>query len=69
MVVTNVGGLPEIVAHGEVGYVVNTEPKAIAEAICSFYADEKEADFLDGLKERKKLYSWGRMVEGIEGLL
>jgi D-inositol-3-phosphate glycosyltransferase len=45
MVVTNVGGLAELVPHGEVGYVVEPKPKAIAEAIVDFYSTEKGATF------------------------
>lgn len=33
MIVTNVGGLPEIVPHGRAGFVVDKDPKQIANAI------------------------------------
>lgn len=41
MVVTDVGGLREIVSDGEVGYVTEPDPKAIATAIDRFYCEEK----------------------------
>jgi len=42
-VVTNIGGLPELVEHGVSGYVIPPKnPKAIAEAIFSLYSDPRE---------------------------
>src|SRR6202008_41417 len=37
MVVTNVGGLPALVPNEKAGWVVEPEPKAIAEGILRFY--------------------------------
>jgi glycosyltransferase involved in cell wall biosynthesis len=65
MVVTNVGGLPELVPDGECGFVVTPEPKAIAEAIMRFYDEQLMVKFTAHLKEEKKKYSWERMVEGV----
>ncbi len=66
MVVTAVGGLPEIVPHGKAGYVVPTEPEAISRAILDFYSDEKKADILrEGVADEKKQYSWSRITNGI----
>lgn len=66
MVVTAVGGLPEIVPHGKAGYVVATEPEAISKAILDFYSDEKKADVLrEGVADEKKQYSWSRITNGI----
>ena len=39
MLVTNVGGLPEIVPNGKVGYSVEPEAKVIADAISDFYCN------------------------------
>lgn len=41
MVVTDVGGLAEIVPHDKVGYVVDTLPEKIAEAIHDYYVLQK----------------------------
>ena len=44
MLVTSVGGLPEMVPHGKAGYVCPPEPEEIAEAIDDFYtASRKDA--------------------------
>jgi D-inositol-3-phosphate glycosyltransferase len=67
MVVTNVGGLAEIVPDGKCGYVVPTEPEAIAEAIADFFnGDEKR--FQKGIEEQKKLYTWDRLTEALRSL-
>lgn len=67
MIVTNVGGLAEIVPDGLCGYVVEPEPEAIAGAICRFFAGDEER-FTQGIEEQKKLYSWDRLTEAIRSL-
>jgi D-inositol-3-phosphate glycosyltransferase len=67
MIVTNVGGLAEIVPDGHCGYVVEPEPEAIAGAICRFFAGDEER-FTQGIEEQKKLYSWDRLTEAIRSL-
>ncbi len=68
MVVTNVGGLPEIVRHEQGGYVVPVEVTAIADAILAFYEKEKEADFISVVKEVKKEFAWDTMINGMKEL-
>jgi glycosyltransferase involved in cell wall biosynthesis len=68
MIVTNVGGLAEIVPHGKCGYVVAPEPGAIAEAIADFFRGGDEDRFRAGLEEQKKLYSWDRLTEALRVL-
>ncbi len=66
MVVTNVGALPEMVAHQKGGYVVNPDPEEIANAIKAFFVEDKEAQFSEFVREEKKKFSWKSMVEAIE---
>lgn len=66
MLVTNVGGLPEIVPNGKVGYSVEPEAKVIADAINDFYANERYSEFVENIKEEKKKYSWDRMLENVD---
>ncbi|MEM1909842.1 MAG: glycosyltransferase, partial [Thermofilaceae archaeon] len=40
-VVTNRGGLPETIVHGETGYVVNPHPEDIAEGLLSALRDAR----------------------------
>lgn len=68
MVVTNVGGLPELVPNGECGYVVEPEARAIAHAISNFYRAGGKNHFVSGLQEQKKRFGWDRMVHTIEQL-
>ncbi len=65
MVVTRVGGLPEIVGHGIAGYVVDVDPDAVAAAVDDFFAHDRLAAMTDGVREEKKRFSWSRLVEGL----
>lgn len=69
MIVTNVGGLAEIVPDGKVGYVVEPVPTHIADAIVKYYDGNHEAVFIEGVKEEKKKYSWSKMTENIGKLI
>ncbi|MFC2090236.1 glycosyltransferase family 4 protein [Bacteroidota bacterium] len=68
MIVTNVGGLPEIVPDGKVGFVVETNGQAIAKAISRYYDEQLESKFSKGAEEEKTKYSWNRMVTTIDEL-
>ncbi len=62
MLVTNVGGLPEMVSDGKAGYVVNPDPESIASSIAGF-VNKNEAKALSGtLKKEKQRFSWERLV-------
>ena len=65
MLVTDVGGLREIVPNGKVGYVVEAEPSKIADAICDFYENERIEYFESNIIEEKKKYEWSKMTETI----
>lgn len=65
MLVTNVGGLPEIVPNGKVGYVVEPDAKSIADAIVDFYANHREFVMRDNIKVEKKKYAWSEMLNKI----
>ena len=68
MLVTDVGGLSEIVANQKVGYVTAKDPKAIADAINDFYINKKENEFVKNTIEEKKRFSWNNFVNEIENL-
>lgn len=65
MLVTKVGGLPEIVRHGAAGYVVEVDPKAIADAILDFYQNDRESQFVLEVRRSKGHFSWKNMAEGV----
>lgn len=68
MIVTNVGGLPEMVPNQKVGYVVEVNSIDIKEAIEKFYQENKIAEFKLNLQEEKQKYSWEIMTSGILNL-
>lgn len=63
MVVTNVGGLPEIVTQGVSGYVVYPEPVAIADAMRDFFENDRGMQMQAGVKAEKRRFSWANLVE------
>ena len=69
MIVTNVGGLPEIVPDGKVGFVVEKDPSALAQAVAKFYNEDLEKPFSAAAEKEKKKYSWNRMVTTIDNLI
>jgi D-inositol-3-phosphate glycosyltransferase len=69
MLVTDVGGLAEIVPNNKVGYVTSQNPIAIADAIIDFYTNNKEAEFTINTSIEKKRFSWESFVDGVEQLM
>jgi len=68
MLVTNVGGLAEIIPDGKVGYVVNVDPKQIADALVDFYTNKRADEFIQNIKVEKLKYEWSRMTAAIDNL-
>ncbi len=66
MLVTNVGGLAELIPDGKVGYVTPAEPEAIAAAILDFYQNQREAFFTEEVKKLKEQFSWESMVQTLK---
>src|ERR1035437_4710287 len=62
MLVTNVGGLAEIIPDGKVGYVVGVEPKQIADALVDFFANQRSEKMIENIKVEKKKFLWSRMT-------
>ena len=65
MIVTNVGGLPEIVAHDKVGYVTELNETAIADAIVRFYTENKKAEFEKNVELEKEKFSWEHFIDSL----
>ena len=68
MIVTNVGGLAEIVPHEKVGYVVDVDHREIAHALKLFYENNSLPTFVENIADEKKKYSWIKMIDVIESL-
>ena len=66
MLVTNVGGLPEIVPDGKIGYVVEPDAQQIADALHRFFQEQKQEEFERNVTEEKKKYAWSKFIEAIK---
>lgn len=67
VLVTNVGGLPEIVPHMKAGYVCGVNETSVAKAVIDFYSENRAKEFQKGVLEIKENYSWpvfiGKVME------
>ena len=68
MIVTNVGGLPGLVPHEQVGLVTEPDPLALAAAMVRIFELGIE-NFIPHLRREKQQYSWERLVGAIENLV
>lgn len=62
MLVTNVGGLAEIVPDNKCGYVVETSVPKISEKIIEYFSQNKEAEFTNNVRIEKKKYEWTEFI-------
>ena len=69
MLVTNVGGLAEIVPHNKVGYVCDINKSEIVDCILDFYNNDREVEFSKNTKIEKKRFTWKELVKGIDNLI
>ena len=63
MLVTNVGGLGEIVHDHKMGYAVEPNAEAIAQALTDYYTHNRQADYTQYLIQQKDRYSWEGMAQ------
>lgn len=68
MLVTNVGGLPELVENEKAGYVVSPDAKEIADALADFYMNNRETEMQKCVEDAKPRFLWSTMVKTIEKL-
>jgi glycosyltransferase involved in cell wall biosynthesis len=64
MIVTDVGGLPEMVPDGKAGIVTTPTVPGLADAIVRFYT-YGEAHFIPHLREEKRKYAWSEFVDAV----
>ncbi len=70
VVVTAVGGLPDVVRNEKTGYVVvSKSPEALTNAIVRYFSEGKEREFRENIKREAYKYSWDRMTEYIQKFL
>jgi len=68
MLVTNVGGLPEMVPHGKVGYVCDVNSESVAASLDAFFEEGKGNEFQQNILEEKKRFSWSLFAIEIQKL-
>jgi D-inositol-3-phosphate glycosyltransferase len=66
MLVTDVGGLAELIPAGVVGYVVPPTAVAIADALVDFYANDREEAFAAGVRQERTKFSWEVMIAALK---
>lgn len=66
VIVTRVGGLPEVVEDGVTGVIIEPlDDEALAEAIYKYFKYDKKDEYTQGIKEREYRFSWDRMAEAL----
>ena len=65
MLVTNVGGLSEIVPNEFCGYVVENNCALISEKVVDFFANNREKEFVKNVKIEKKKYEWTEFINSL----
>ncbi|MBR6384096.1 MAG: glycosyltransferase [Lachnospiraceae bacterium] len=70
VLVTNVGGLPDVVDNMKTGYVVNSgNDSEISDAVIDFFENNRSDSFSQEIKNNAQKFSWEQMVKSINGLM
>ncbi len=62
MLVTNVGGLGEIVHDHQMGYACEPSAEAIAEDMLDYFTNNRQEDYTSYLQKEKIKYAWSNMT-------
>jgi glycosyltransferase involved in cell wall biosynthesis len=69
VIVTRVGGLPEVVSEGRTGFIVPpADPEAVAEAIIEFFLGDWAERMKPYFEEEKRRFSWESLASTIESI-
>lgn len=67
VIVSRVGGLPEVVKDGETGYVTKPcAPEELADKVKQFFREGRAEEFEENIKKEAARFSWERMGEVLE---
>lgn len=69
MLVTNVGGLGEIVHDHKMGYACEPTAKAIAEDLLDYYQNNRQKAYTTYLQKEKTKYAWSNMTKAFENIV
>jgi len=69
VVVTDVGGLPEVVQNKKTGYIVEAKrADELSRVICLFFEKDREQEFKENIDKEAYKYSWENIVKIIDDL-
>ncbi len=68
MIVTDVGGLSEIVPDAEVGYVCPPTVDGVYDSLCRIYEGDTLDRFARRIETERRRFSWAAMCDRIEEL-
>ena len=70
MILTDVGGLAEVVPHDRAGLVVPPDDAAaLSDAIVRYFDEGLEESLSEGVRAERGKYSWDRLYEAVESLI
>ena len=67
VIVSNVGGLPEVVDEGQSGFICEPRPDSLSKTIINFF-DKDLNQFTDFISNYKNNFSWSNFAKNIVGL-
>ena len=65
MLVTDVGGVSELVPHQKVGYVTSQDKKEISDCIFDFYENNRNSEFSENIKSERNKYTWESFIDNL----
>jgi D-inositol-3-phosphate glycosyltransferase len=65
MLVTDVGGLSELVPHQKIGYTVPIDVKKIADSIVDYFTNSREEEFTKAIHIEKTKYEWSTFINRV----
>lgn len=65
MLVTNVGGLPEMVPDGNAGYVTAPEPEPISDALVDYFSNDRKLEMERFVSIHKSAFTWTGFADAL----
>jgi glycosyltransferase involved in cell wall biosynthesis len=69
MIVTNVGGLAELVPNNKVGFVCEVDKDQIVQAIFNYFTQQKEQAFAQAMEHEKQRFTWPNLCNQLLNLV
>ena len=65
MLVTDVGGLAELVPHQKVGYVTSQNSREISDYIFDFYENDRLSEFSKNIESERNKFTWESLIDNL----